>query len=248
MASGASAAPQRSTGKREQHAVGKKLPSDSPARRAQGQSRADFAVASRPARQEEAGDIQAGQTQQHRRRGEQDPEWLRKPAPQSRMALGRRSEFDARREKPLPALGGDVGEACAASVLVQHRFEPGLQARLSLRHRDAGAKPTQDLHPARPAVQETAEAGDGLRRHGGGNPERGNFADVDAPERRRGHADDGHRVPVDQHLAAHDIGALPSCVFQKSYESTTTGFAPGVWSSSISKTLPSAGSTPSTEK
>ena len=133
MASGASSDPERSTGKREQDAVGKKLPADSPARSAQCQSCADLPVASRSARQEETRDIQAGQAQQHRRRCEQDPEWLRQPAPQSGMALRSRSEFECRREKPLPALRRDSGESGAACVLVQHRLEPGLQPCLSLR-------------------------------------------------------------------------------------------------------------------
>src|SRR5215471_20144310 len=43
-------------------------------------------------------------------------------------------------------------------------------------------------------------------------------------------------------------GALASWLFQKSYESTTTGLDPGAWSSSIVNNLPSAGLTPSTEK
>src|SRR5713226_5753468 len=42
--------------------------------------------------------------------------------------------------------------------------------------------------------------------------------------------------------------ALPNWFFQKSYESTTAGLAPGAWSSSIVNSLPSAGLTPSTEK
>ena len=104
MASGASSDPEQSTSKREKDAVGEKLPADSPARSAQRQPCADLPVASRSARQEETGDIQAGQTQQHRRRCEQDPEWLRQPAPQNGMALWSRSEFECRGEKPLPAL------------------------------------------------------------------------------------------------------------------------------------------------
>ncbi len=43
-------------------------------------------------------------------------------------------------------------------------------------------------------------------------------------------------------------GAPANCVFQKSYESTTTGLVPGVWSSSFVNNLPNAGLTPSTEK
>ena len=74
---------ERSTSKREQDAVGEKLPADPPARSAQRQPCADLTVASRSARQEETGDIQAGQTQQHRRCREQDPERLRQPAPQN---------------------------------------------------------------------------------------------------------------------------------------------------------------------
>ena len=86
--------PERSAGKRDKEAVGKKLPADPPARSAQRESRADLAVASRSARQKETGDIQAGQTQQHCCRCEQHPERLRQPAPQTGMALWRRSEFE----------------------------------------------------------------------------------------------------------------------------------------------------------
>ena len=69
-ASGAATAPEQSTGKRDQQAVGKKLPSESPARSAQRQPCADLTIASRSTRQEQTGDIQTGQTQQHRRHRE----------------------------------------------------------------------------------------------------------------------------------------------------------------------------------
>ena len=106
---------EQSTGQREQDAVGEKLPSDPPARRAQRQPRADLPIASRSARQEQPGDIQAGQAQQHRRRREQDPERLRQPAPQDGMALRRRRELERRGEKPLPALGRDLRETRAGA-------------------------------------------------------------------------------------------------------------------------------------
>jgi hypothetical protein len=61
-------------------------------------------MASRAARQEKSGNIQASQSQEHQRRHEQDPEWPRKVVPQDRMALGRGSERQCRRKKLSPVL------------------------------------------------------------------------------------------------------------------------------------------------
>jgi hypothetical protein len=66
---------EQSTGECEKNAVGKKLSSNSPGRRSQRQSCADFPMAGRAARQEQASNIQASQSQEHPRRHEQDPEW-----------------------------------------------------------------------------------------------------------------------------------------------------------------------------
>ena len=54
--------PEQSPGKRDQQAVGKKLPPKPPARSAQRQPCADLTIASRSARQEQTGDIQTGQS------------------------------------------------------------------------------------------------------------------------------------------------------------------------------------------
>jgi hypothetical protein len=51
---------EQSTSKREKDAVGEKLPTDPPSRRAQCQPCADLPVASRSARQKETSNIQAG--------------------------------------------------------------------------------------------------------------------------------------------------------------------------------------------
>ena len=206
-------------------------------------SRADPRARNRPATFRQA------RAQQHRRRREQDPEWLRKPAPQNGMALGSRSEFECRREKPLPPLGRDSGKSRAACVLVQHRLKPGLQPCLSLSQRNVRPQPAQHLHPARTAVEHAVEAGNGLGRHRGRNPERGNFANIDAigtPARRRRRPSSGAGSPAPcgpPHPARSRVASSRS-----RSESTTTGLAPGVWSSSIVNNLPSAGLTPSTEK
>ena len=76
------------------------------------------------------------------------------------------------------ALNHGCSPACACAGVT-----PGLQA-------------AEDLHPSRAAVQEVVEAGHGLRRHGGGDPERRHFADIDAAEvaarrRRRRSSDVG---------------------------------------------------------
>src|SRR5213593_4803601 len=98
------------------------------------------------------------------------------------MTLWSRSEFQCRSEKPLPILSGDFGKFREAGVLFQHGFEPGLEACLGLSPRYVRPEPSQHLHPTHTAVQHTVEAGNGLRRHGGGNPNRWNLANVDASE------------------------------------------------------------------
>src|SRR4029077_17737085 len=87
---------EEATVQRKQDAIGEQLPADPSARSAQGQACADLTPASRSVRQEEAGDVQAGQSQQHSSGCEQDPERLRQPATQPGMALRSRSEFEAR--------------------------------------------------------------------------------------------------------------------------------------------------------
>jgi hypothetical protein len=120
--------PERSTRQREKDAVGKKLASDAPARSSQGEARADLPVTCRSARQEETRDIQAGQSQQHRRGGQQNPERLREPAPQNGMTLGSRGEFECRGEKPLPAfaviLGNPSRRVSSSSIALNQGCSP----------------------------------------------------------------------------------------------------------------------------
>ena len=77
IAMGANTIPEQSACQCQQHAIGEKLPSDPSGGSAQGQPRADLPAASRSARQEKTGHVQASQAKQHRCRREQEPEWLR---------------------------------------------------------------------------------------------------------------------------------------------------------------------------
>src|SRR5712692_9045405 len=129
------------------------------------------------------------------------------------MALGSWNECQCRRKEPLPPFGADFREVCATGILVQHRFKPRLQPRLSLRQRNVLLQPTEDLHPARATIEHRVEAGNGLGRHGGWNPKGWNLAHVDTTKRWRSNADNRHWVPVDQHLAAHDILRASELVF-----------------------------------
>ena len=121
------------------------------------------------------------------------------------MALGSGSEFQRGRKKPLALLGASPGDVSAAQIFGQHRFKPGLQARLRLLQRDVLLKPAEDLHPARAAIEHRGESRNSLGRHDSRNPERWNLAHVDAMKCRRCNPDNRHGVLVHQHLSADDI-------------------------------------------
>ena len=138
------------------------------------------------------------------------------------MALWGGSEHECRREKPLPAFSCNLGESCAACVLVQHRLKPWLQACLRSSQGNVWSQAAQHLHPACPAIEHAVEAGKGLRRHGGRNPERRNLANVDASELRGRDADHYHRMPIHEHLSAHHVRSAGKLRFPE----IVRGFAP----------------------
>src|SRR5205807_7672747 len=97
-------------------------------------------------------------------------------------------------------------------IFVQHRFKPGLQARLRLLQRDVLLKPAEDLHPARAAIEHRSESRNGLGRHDSRNPERWYLAHVDAMKCRRCNPDNRHWILVHQHLSADDIRSASELV------------------------------------
>ncbi len=86
--------------------------------------------------------------------------------------------------------GVTTGKLGEMRVLFQHRLEPRLQPRLRLLQRHTLIQASQDLHPTCPPVEQIVETRDGLRRHRCGNPDRRNFANIDAFKSRCGYADD----------------------------------------------------------
>jgi len=70
MADGASATPSSPPAKARRTLSARSCRADAPPRSAQSQASTDFMVASRSTRQEETGNIQAGETQQDSGRGE----------------------------------------------------------------------------------------------------------------------------------------------------------------------------------
>ena len=86
---------------------------------------------------------------------------------------------------------------------------------MRLRQRDVLLQPSEDLHPSRATIQHRAKTGNGLGRHDGWNPQRGNLAHVDSVKRGRTDSDNRHRVLVHQHLSAHDVLGASELVFSE---------------------------------
>ena len=72
---------ERTTDESEQHALGEQLAANAAPRSTQGKARPDLPAARGSSGQEEAGDIQAGEPQQHVRGDEEHPERLRQAPP-----------------------------------------------------------------------------------------------------------------------------------------------------------------------
>src|SRR5262249_30384555 len=62
-------------------------------------------------------------------------------------------------------------------------------------------------------IEHSAEAGNGLSRHHGWNPNRWNLAHVDAMKRRLSDPDNRHRMLVHHDLSAHDVLRARELVF-----------------------------------
>ena len=124
--------PEQSARQRDQQAVGKKLPRQSPARCAERQPCANLTIASRSTRQEQTGDIQASQTQQAPRLPRIAPTTVPTAAALAGMTLWRGSEHQRGIEEFLPAFRRDYGKSWAAHILLQHGLEPRLQPCLQL--------------------------------------------------------------------------------------------------------------------
>ena len=192
---------------RKEQAIGEKLTSDPASGSAESETGADLPPARRAAGEKEAGNIEAGEAEQDAGGGEQEPERLGEAAAQRRMALGRRREFESGCQKDAAVGRRKYSGSRRGGCSLRAWPEPGLQAGLRLRgvrHQGGGGRGS--------AASGWGCRGDPRRsvcsrpRHGRGNPEGRDGADVDAAEAGGGDAGHGHGVFVDQDLAADDIG------------------------------------------
>ena len=94
----------------------------------------------------------------------------------------------------------------APGVLLQHRLEPRLQARLRLRHRHARLQPAEHVEPDAAPIEQPVEIRRRLPLHHRRDPDGGNFAPVDSVEAFRRHANNRHRMRVDENGAPDDVG------------------------------------------
>ena len=205
-----------------------------PARSAQREPRADLALASRSARQEETGDIQAGETQQHPPSPRTGPRAAaRVDAAELEWPCGAGVSSSRRGQKPLAALGRDLRETPArrmssSSIALNHGCSPAC----------ACATVTSGLRRPSTCIQR-------MRRFKRSSNPGMACADIDAGIHSDGTSptsmprNAGAATPttvigcwLTRTLRPTTSGAPASCVLQKSYESTTTGLAPGVSSSS----------------
>ena len=166
----------------------------------------------------------------------------REPPPQSGMALRRPAEHPARKEKPLPAFCCDHGKSARRmsswSIPLNHGSRPACAV---FDGHALFSRPNTCIQRVRRSNR-SVEARNDLRRHRGRYPERGHIAPTSIPGSLERNADHRHRVwRFTSTVRPTDLGTPASCVCQKSYESTATGFAPGA-SSSFASTLPSAAS------
>jgi hypothetical protein len=144
------------------------------------------------------------------------------------VALGSGSDDERRRQIEAAAVGAEGWETGTAGAVLEPTPKPGAQAGRRLRCGDTWAKAGEDLQPARWAFQKILvgpEIPVGVHRRG--HPEGRHGADIDAPEAGGCHADNGHRVIADQHLAADDIASaaelrLPE-VIREHYDRTGAG-------------------------
>jgi hypothetical protein len=117
-------------------------------------------------REEEAGHVERGEEEKQQRSRHQHLEGLVELAAEGRMSVAGRGHHEGRGEELRALLRAHAREALAAGVLVEHRLEPGLEPGLRPRRGEAGPKPSQDLHPARAAVEQLVPSGRGLPFHG----------------------------------------------------------------------------------
>src|SRR5215469_6100384 len=121
----------QSTTKRDQKALGKKLPCESPTRGTYCQPGGNLTRTGRRPRQEETRNIQTDQPQQYCRRGKQHPQRFRQLHPQVGMPPWSRRERERRIEIPLAAFSSDHGKAGAPHILLEHGLKPWFESRLS---------------------------------------------------------------------------------------------------------------------
>src|SRR5215475_1464160 len=96
---------------REHNTIGQKLPANSAAQCADGESRTNLPLSGRPARQEKPGDVQARERQQHRGRREENPERPPQGPPQQRMTLRSRNHVQGGSEELTAPVRVNVGKA-----------------------------------------------------------------------------------------------------------------------------------------
>ena len=122
------------------------------------------------------------------------------------------SSANGRGQKTTLLIGRHARPVFAPRVGLQHRLEPGLKAGLGLLRRHARLQTAEDVQPTTTPIQQPVELRRGLAFHHGGNPHRWNRAPVDAAETRVRHADDRHRVRVDEDRAADNVASAAETV------------------------------------
>ena len=129
-----------------------------------------------------------------------------------------------------------------SSTDLNHGWSPALRGLRG----DAGLQAAEHVHPPCAAVEQPIPPGRGLPLHRRRDPQRRGFADVIRWNLVR-NADHGHRLVVDEHLAADDIRCAAEGLGPVSHVMTTTGWASRTRSSDSAMRRPRCGRTPRLE-
>ena len=203
-----SSAPSSAAGERDDQALGEQLPDDGAAGGAHRGPHGQLALARAAARQQQVGDVGAGDQQQEPDGSQQQPQPL----------LGRVAD-----EVVAEGLDTDGPPGFGRRALALDRRAEGHHARVRLGDGDAVFQPAHHVEPVVPAFQL-------LGREGQRQPQLvllvigGTFAQ---------HADDGVRLAVEPHRAPKDAAVAGKAVLPDRYVRTTTLSRPTTPSSSV---------------
>ncbi len=200
-------------GEREYQAFRNQLPHQQETAGAHGQADRDLLLPAHGARQQQVGNVGAGDEQQHADDPEQDEERIGELFAQVGKAIAGRGEDQ--RFSSEPGAAALRAELHRLHLHDQQTVVVGFHARLRLAQADTGAKASHELQPDGAPVVEPVPGGRHLRFHHGGYQDVDTCARVEAVIPGCGHTDYGHGMAVKQHGLIEEGGIAVEARFPK---------------------------------